>query len=35
MMDFTEAMFREIADKVLGTTALTYQGPRTRPGQTV
>ncbi len=26
MMDFTEAMFREIADKVLGTTKMTYQG---------
>ena len=26
LMDFTEAMFREVAEKVLGTTQLTYQG---------
>jgi len=26
LMDFTEAMFREVAEKVLGATTLTYQG---------
>ncbi|TCV90416.1 lysine--tRNA ligase [Sulfurirhabdus autotrophica] len=26
MMDFTEAMFREVAENVLGTTKVTYQG---------
>jgi len=26
LMDFTETMFREVAEKVLGTTLITYQG---------
>jgi lysyl-tRNA synthetase class 2 len=33
LMDFTEAMFREVAEKVLGTTRLTYQGRELDLGQ--
>jgi len=33
LMDLTEAMFREVAQKVLGTTALTYQGQTLDLGQ--
>ena len=30
-MDLTEALLREVAQKVLGTTTLTYQGADDRP----
>jgi lysyl-tRNA synthetase class 2 len=33
LMDFTEAMFREVAEKVLGTTRVTYQGRELDLGQ--